>query len=106
MPSRAALIAKAIAYGLLVFLGSALLGFVVAPAIALATGSFQDTEAQATFSFVTLKAVPLLAGLSAAAAVSYDLLARLSIARRVAVYLATTSITWLTGAAIAAFVLG
>ena len=104
MSSRATLLARALVYGLLVFLGTAGLGFVVVPTLGRATGL--DTEAEAAFSFLTLKAVPLLVGFSAAAAFSYQWLTGLSVPRRVAVYSATTVLAWLTGAAIAAVILG
>jgi hypothetical protein len=96
-----------IVYGFLVFLGTACLGFVVLPSVAHATGLFPlDTEAQAAFSMVTLKAVPLLASLSAAAALSYEWLRRRSLALRLAIYCATILLAWTTAAAIAVFVLG
>lgn len=107
MSSRATLLAGASVYGLLVFLGTAGLGFGVLPAVGHAMGLFPiDTEAEAAFSLVTLKAVPLLVGLSAAAALSYQWLTGLSAPPRVAVYVATTVLAWLTGAAIAAVILG
>jgi hypothetical protein len=107
MPSRTALVIRASAYGLLVFLGTALVGFVVVPTIAYVSGLFElQTEAQATFSLITLKAVPFLVGLSAAAAATHDLLTGLSAARRVAICLATMLLAWLTGAAIAVLILG
>ena len=104
MPSRATLLTGAIVYGLLVFLGTAGLGFVVLPVVGHASGL--DTEAEAVFSFLTLKAVPFLVGLSAAAALSYRWLTGLSVRRRMCVYVATTAFAWLTGAAIAAVILG
>lgn len=107
MPSRTTLLVGSIVYGLLVFLGTAALGFVLLPAIGYATGLFPiQAEAAAAFSLVTLKGVPFLAGLSAAAALSYEWLLGLSAARRVAVYSATTLLAWFTSAAIAAFILG
>jgi hypothetical protein len=107
VPSRTTLFAGAIAYGLLVFLGTAILGFVVLPAIGSASGLFPiDTEANATFSFVTLKAVPVLVGLSAASALSYEWLMGLSLARRAAVYFTTTLLAWVAGAAFALLLLG
>ena len=98
----------AIAYGVLVFLGTTGFGFVVAPALGRASGRFPiETEADAVFSLLTLKAVPCLVGLSgAAAALSYAWVARLSVPRRVAVYASTVLLSWLVGAAIAALVLG
>lgn len=55
---------------------------------------------------VTLKAVPFLASLSTAAAFSYQWLRQLSIVRGLAMYCATTLLTWVTAAAIAVFILG
>jgi hypothetical protein len=104
LSSRATLLAGAIIYGLSVFLGTAGLGFVVLPTVGRAWGL--DPDSEAAFSFLTLKAVPYLAGFSAAAACSYQRLTGLPASRRVAVYTATTMLTWLTGAAIAAVILG
>jgi hypothetical protein len=107
LPSRARLLAGAVLYALLVFLGTAALGFVVAPFAGHATGLFpNETDAQAAFSLVTLKAVPLLLGLSSAAAFSYPWVLGLSLSRRVAVYAATVSGAWVAGAAVAAALLG
>ena len=99
--------AGAAVYGLLVFLGTALLGFVVMPVLGHASGRFPiETEASAVFSLVTLKAVPFLAGLSVAAALSYEWLVRLPLTRRIALYFATTLLAWLVGAAFAVLILG
>jgi hypothetical protein len=101
------LLAGSVVYGLLVFAGTAVLGFVVLPALGYAAGLYPiDVEARAGFSLVTLKAVPFLVGQSAAAAVFYEQLVRFSIARRVAVYFATVLLVWFAGAAVAVFVLG
>jgi hypothetical protein len=104
VPTRATLIAGAIVYGLVVFLGTAGLGFVVLPTVGRAMGL--DPDAEAAFSFLTLKAVPYLVGFSTAATLSYPWLTRLSLPRRVAAYIATAVLAWLTGAAIAAVILG
>jgi hypothetical protein len=107
VPSRASSFLGAIVYGALVFLGTAGLGFVVAPALGHASGLFPfDKEAQAVFSLLTLKAVPFLFGLSVAAAFYHPGLARLSVWRRVIVYAATVVLTWVAGATIAVFILG
>ena len=107
VPHRTTILVGSIVYGLLVFLGTAGLGFVALPTLAHATGLFPvDTEAEAAFSMVTLKAVPFLASLSTAAAFSYQWLAQLSIVRRLAVYGGTTLLAWVVAAAIAAFLLG
>src|SRR5262249_56553960 len=100
--SRAMLLAGAITYGVLVFCSTAALGFVALPTLAYAAGLFAiEAEARGAFSLITLKAVPFLAGLSAAAALSYEWLAAFSIARRVAIYSATTSVILAPGAAVA-----
>ena len=104
MSSRAATLVGAIVYGLLVFLGTAGLGFAVLPAVGRVARL--DADAETALSFLTLKAVPLLVGFSAAAALSYPWLTGLSGLRRVAVYIVTTGLAWLTGAAIAAVILG
>ena len=89
------------------FLGTAALGLAVLPALAHASGWFPiETEAAAVFSLITLKAVPFLAGFSAAAAFAYPRLAALSLGRRLAVYVATTVVAWLVAAVIAVFILG
>ena len=107
MALNAVRLAGAVAYGLLVFAGTALLGFVVLPPLGYAAGLFAiETDARAAFSLVTLKAVPVMAGLSAAAALSYEWLMRLSLPRRVAAYVATTVLVWLAGAAGAVLALG
>ena len=99
-----ALLAGAGVYALLVFCGTAVLGFVLLPAFARAAGL--DADAQGAFSFLTLKAVPFLVGASAAAAFTYPSLTRLSVSRRVVTYVATTACVWLASAAIAAVALG
>ena len=104
MPFGARHLTGTIVYGFLVFLGTAGLGFVVVPSVGHAMGL--DADAEAAFSFLTLKAVPLLVGFSAAAALSYQWLTGLSVPRRIAVYAATTLLAWLTGAGIAAVLLG
>src|SRR5215475_11213839 len=100
MPSRAIQISSDVAYGLIVFLGTAGLGFVVLPTLCYAAGLIaNETDARAAFSSITLKAVPVLFGFSAAAALSNEWLAAFSIGRRVVAYLATTLLVWIVGAA-------
>ena len=106
MPSRLPPGLGAIAYGVVVFLGTAGFGFVVAPALGRASGRFLETEAAAVFSMLTLKAVPFLVGISGAAALSWAWVARRSWPLRAAVYAATVLLSWLTGAAVAALLLG
>jgi len=96
-----------IAYGLSVFIGTAVLGFVVAPFIAFESGLFPiQSDAEAVFSFLTLRAFPLLFGLSVGAALSYEWASALSRFRRVAAYLGTVLIAWILGAAFAVWALG
>lgn len=100
-------VAGAALYGLLVFGGTAVLGFVVLPPLGYAAGLFTiETDARAAFSLVTLAAVPLLAGLSAGAGLSYDWLTTLSRVRRLVVYAGTTATIWIVGAAVMVYVLG
>lgn len=107
MLDRSKLLWGAIAYGFLVLLGAALNGFVAAPAIACAAGLFTiHTDAQATFSFLTLKAIPFLWGLSVLAALSYGWVARLSLRHRALSYGVSTFFVWVSGPAIAGFILG
>lgn len=107
MPSRATLLAGATLYALSIFLATAALGFVVAPLAGHATGLFhRETDARAFFSLLTLKAVPIAFGLSAAAGFSYERLLRLSLARRAAVGAATALLVWTASVAIAALSLG
>jgi hypothetical protein len=107
LSSRAALLASSIVYGVLIFVGTAGLGFVGLPAVVYAAGLFPiETEATGALSLVTLKAVPFLVSLSAAAAVSYEWLVGFTIARRAAIYLATVVLVWIAGAACAVFILG
>ena len=106
MSSQVIRIAKAFTYGLLVFVGTAGFGFVILPAIAIAAGLFTiEAEARGAFSLVTLKAVPVLVGLSAAAALSYEWLVGLPLGRRVVVYSATTFLYAAVGLA-ATFAIG
>jgi hypothetical protein len=107
MASRTTLLVGSMAYALLVFVGMASLGLVVLPAFAHVVGWFPiETEAEGAFSLVTLKGLPFLVGLSAASALSFEWLSRLSALRRVVVYGITCLAGWLASAAIAAWLLG
>jgi hypothetical protein len=86
-------------YGLLVFAGTALTGFVVAPLLAHAAGFFPiEVEARAAFSLVTLEAVPWLLGASVTSGFLWPSFAPLPAARRAAVWLANVLVVWLAGA--------
>ena len=102
MPARTVVLSAL--YGLLVFAGAALIGFVLAPRLAHALGWFPiEVEADAAFSLATLSSVPYLVGLCGASAFLVPWLATLSAARRVAVYVANALVAW--GAAVAATLL-
>lgn len=104
MPFRTVLLASL--YGLAVFAGAAVIGFVLAPLLAVATGWFAiAVEAQAAFSLATLSSVPYLVGLCAAAAFMLPWVATLSVPRRVGVYVASALVAWL-GAVGATLLLG
>jgi hypothetical protein len=94
-------------YAVLVFAGAALLGFVVVPTLAHRIGWFPiETEAQATFSLLTLEAVPFLVGFSTVSALALPWMLQRSWPLRVAAYAGTVLAAWLAGAAIAAVMLG
>jgi hypothetical protein len=93
MPARTVVLSAL--YGLLVFAGAALIGFVLAPLLATATGWFPiEVEARAAFSLATLSAVPYLVGLCAAAAFMLPWIATLSVPRRIGVYAASALAVW------------
>jgi hypothetical protein len=94
-------------YAVLVFAGAALLGFVVVPTLAHRIGWFPiETEAQGTFSLLTLEAVPFLVGFSTVSALALPWMLQRSWPLRVAAYAGTVLAAWLAGAAIAAVMLG
>jgi hypothetical protein len=92
-----------VVYGVLVFLGTAATGFVVAPFLAHAAGFFPlEVEARAAFSLVTLEALPWLLGASTTSGFLWPSLAALSSASRIGVWLANVLLVWTAGAAGAA----
>lgn len=94
-------------YGVLVFLGTALLGFVVAPYLGLASGLFAiDTEAAAFFSLLTLKGVPWLVALSLGSGLLYPSLSTRRVRVRAALLGVNVLGVWLIAAAIALAILG
>ena len=94
-------------YGLLVFLGTALLGFVVLPLLGMASGYFTiDAEARGAFSMLTLKAVPYLAGLSILSGVLYRRISERRLRTRAALLAANVVVVWLIGASISLAILG
>jgi hypothetical protein len=104
---QAALNLKSAGYGLAVFAGMLLLGFVLAPWLGTATGLFEiDVEAQGFFSMLTLKAFPYLAGASVFSAGLYARLATRRPAARLAGYALNVTLAWLAGAGIALLLLG
>lgn len=96
-------IAACVAYGALVFLGMAGLGFVVLPELSLASDLFSiDAEARAFFSLLTLKSVPFLLALSVLSAFAWPRLRALSVPMRLAVFVPNVLVAWALGAGIAA----
>jgi hypothetical protein len=88
-------IAGSIAYGALVFLGMAGLGFVALPALGLASGLFAiDAEARAFFSLLTLKSVPYLLAASTLCAFAYPRLCALPWALRLAAFVANVLVAY------------
>jgi hypothetical protein len=96
-----------ILYGLLVFGGTAVLGFVVAPFLGIASGLFPiDTEARAFFSLLTLKGVPYLVGLSLLSGAAYPRFSARRLRSRAAILALNVLLAWLIGASIALAMLG
>jgi hypothetical protein len=107
VPSQASVYLGPVAYVLLVFIGTALLGFVVAPALGTATGVFSiDVESQSFFSLLTLKGVPYLAALSILSALIYQPLSRRRFPGRAIFLILNIVIAWLVAASIALVMLG
>jgi hypothetical protein len=107
LTSNTRILLGSVAYSVGVFAGTALLGFVVAPVLGIATGLFPiDTEASAFFSLLTLKGVPDLAILSAASGFLAPALFRRGRGLQVALYAANVLLAWLMAVSIALAVLG
>jgi len=99
--------AHSAAYGLLVFLGTALLGFVAAPWLGMATGLFSiEAEASGFFSLLTLKGVPYLVALSVASGLLYPMVSSRRLHMRVMLAGLNILAVWLIGASIALAILG
>jgi hypothetical protein len=97
------MIVGSIAYGALVFLGMAGLGFVIAPALGLATGLFViDAEARAFFSLLTLKSVPYLLALSTLSGFAYPRLRALAAPLRLAAFVSNVLVAYVAGVGIGA----
>jgi hypothetical protein len=99
-------LAGAVAYGLLIFASTALLGFVVLPLLAISSGLFPiEAEARAFFSLLTLKGAPYLAALSVLGGALYPALSRRRLRLRLGLYVANALLAWLAGASIALAIL-
>jgi hypothetical protein len=106
MHSHASILASVL-YGLLVFVGTTLLGFVVAPFLGTSSGLFPiDTESAAFFSLLTLKGVPYLAALSALSGLLYSMDSERGLPARAALFCANSLLAWLVAASIALAILG
>jgi len=105
--SQASIYLGPVAYVLLVFIGTAVLGFVVAPVLGAATGLFSiDVESRSFFSLLTLKGVPYLAALSTLSALVYQPLSRCRLPVRILIVIVNVVVVWLVAASIALAVLG
>jgi hypothetical protein len=106
MHSHASILASVL-YGLLVFAGTTILGFVVAPPLGTASGLFLiDTESAAFFSLLTLKGVPYLAALSVLSGLLYRKHSERRLRVRAALLGVNILLAWLVAAAIALAILG
>ena len=100
-------ILASVLYGLLVFAGATILGFVVAPFLGTASGLFSiETESSAFFSFLTLKGVPYLAALSVLSGLLYSKHSERRLRIRAALLGVNILLAWLVAAAIALAILG
>jgi hypothetical protein len=94
-------------YGLLVLAGTAVLGFVVAPYVGIATGLFViDTEARGFFSLLTLKGTPFLVGLGILSTLVYPRSLSLRRPVRAVVLALNVLVAWLIAGAVALISLG
>ena len=106
MHSLAGILASVL-YGLLVFAGTSILGFVVAPFLGTASGLFPiEAESAGFFSFLTLKGVPYLAALSVLSGLLYSKHAERRLRVRAALLGVNILLAWLIAAAIALAILG
>ena len=105
--SNSRILIGSVAYGVGVFVGTAVFGFVAAPFLGSTTGLFPiDTEARAFFSLLTLKGVPDLVILSAASAFLYPVLSRRCTGLQISLYVVNVLLAWLAAASIALAILG
>ena len=107
MDSQARIYAGSAVYGLLVFGGTALLGFVVAPSLGSASRLFPiEADARAFFSLLTLEGAPYLAALGALSGPLFQTLSRRRLRARVMLFGLNVLVAWLIGASIALSTLG
>jgi len=94
-------------YSLLVLGGAAVLGFVVAPQLAAASGFFPiDADARGFFSLVTLKGAPYLVGLGILSALVYPRLSSRPTLVRAMLLCLNILVAWSIAASIALATLG
>jgi hypothetical protein len=94
-------------YAVLVFAGTALLGFVIAPLLGIASGAFPiEAEAQGIFSLLTLKGIPFLVALGGCSGLLYERWSKRPLPVRIAVFGANVLVVWLIAAATALVILG
>ena len=99
--------ARSAVYSLVVFLGTALLGFVVAPWLGMATGLFTiEAESSGFFSILTLKGVPYLVALSVLSGLLFPIVSGRRLRMRILLAGLNILAVWLIGASIALAILG
>lgn len=105
--SRAILVGSCAMHAVFVFVGTALLGFVVAPTLAIASGRFPiESDARAAFAWLTLKGVPYLVAGAALSGLLYPRLRGARVWVRTVMLAAEVLVVWLVGAGIALLILG
>jgi hypothetical protein len=94
-------------YGVLIFVGVAAFGFVVAPALGIACGLFPiEADARGLFSLLTLKGVPYILALSMGSAILHHAMRRRRPLLQIALYGLNVLLVWVVAAAIALAMLG
>jgi hypothetical protein len=107
MSSQTSVYVGATVYGVLVFVGAALLGFVVLPFLGVKSGLFAiDADSYAFFSLLTLKGVPFLVVLSILSSLLYQRVSERQLGFRATLLAVNAFLAWMVGASIALAILG
>jgi hypothetical protein len=107
MNHQACTYARSTVYGLLVFVGAAVVGFVVMPLLGMRSGLFAiEAEAYAFFSLLTLKGVPYLIALGILSGLLHQRMSERPLWFWATLLGVNVFVAWLVGASIAFAILG